>query len=213
MRWLSAKSDPFSIRTGKLFRDRLAEEKTGRAPFDAKGSSDIVSRILEAQNAHPDQVPDAAIVGYIMKILLAGSDMVSITLRSIVNYLAKNPRFQIKLQEEINNAGPDYPVSWKRAWGLTYLDAVVKEALRVRPPTSILLERVVSSAGLQLPDGRILEPGTIVNLKGWTINQNQQVFGLDAGTFNPERWLKPNHEAEDDSRARVRRMQRADIAF
>ncbi|KAK3168976.1 hypothetical protein OEA41_005424 [Lepraria neglecta] len=214
VRWFSAKSDPFSIRAGKLFRDRLAEEKTGRDSIgEDKDRSDIVSRILEAKSAHPDQVPDAAVVGYIMTILLAGSDTVSITLRSIVYYLSKNHHVQKKLQKEIDDAKLTYPVSWKKAQDFTYLDAVVKEALRIHPPTSVLLERVVSPAGLQLPDGRELKPGTIVSMNGWTINQNEDVFGQDANAFNPDRWLKASDETEDGFQARAKRMLRADIAF
>ena len=214
VRWFSAKSDPFSIQAGKLFRDRLAEEKTGRDSIgEDKDRRDIVSRILEAKSAHPDQVPDAAVVGYIMTILLAGSDTVSITLRSIVYYLSKNHHEQKKLQKEIDDAKLTYPVSWRKAQDLTYLDAVVKEALRVHPPTSILLERVVSPAGLQLPDGRELKSGTIVSMNGWTINQNEDVFGQDANAFNPDRWLKAGDETEDGFQARVKRMLRADIAF
>lgn len=58
---------------------------------------DIVSRILEAKRHQPDQIPDEAVVGYIMTILLAGSDTVSITLRSIVYYLSKNVSVQTRL--------------------------------------------------------------------------------------------------------------------
>ncbi len=213
-RRLFTKSSPFSTRAGKLFRDRMTQEKVeGDAIEDGKDRRDIVSRILQAKKAHPDQVPDAAVVGYIMTILLAGSDTVSITLRSIVYYLSKNPRMQMKLQREIDDSNPKYPISWRQAQNLKYLDAVVKEALRVHPPTSILLERVVSPAGLQLPNGRFLKPGTIVCMNGWTINQNEEVFGQDANIFNPERWLKADSESEDDFQARTKRMQRADIAF
>lgn len=209
LRWLSASANPFSVRAGRLFRDRMADEKA------ATGSDrqDFVARILDVKKANPDQIPDHAVVGYIMTIMLAGSDTVSITLRSIVYYLSKNLHTQARLQEEIDNAKLDYPVTWKDAQSLVYLDAVIKEALRVHPPTSILLERVVSPAGLTLPGGRNLKSGTIVSMNGWTINQNEEVFGKDVETFNPNRWLKESDEADDHFRARTKRMRRADIAF
>lgn len=125
----------------------------------------------------------------------------------------KNLHTQARLQEEIDNAKVAFPVSWKDAQSLVYLDAIFKEALRVHPPTSILLERVVSPAGLTLPDGRSLKPGTIVGMNGWTINQNEEVFGKDAQTFNPDRWLKSDEESHGDFQARVKRMRQADISF
>lgn len=214
VRWLSKKSDPFSVRAGKLFRDRMTKEKN---ETDSVGNNehygDIVSRILEAKRHQPDQIPDEAVVGYIMTILLAGSDTVSITLRSIVYYLSKNVSVQTRLQEEIDAAELDFPVSWSKAQDLTYLDTVVREALRVHPPTSIFLERIVSPAGLSLPDGRTLNPGTIVSMNSWTINQNEDVFGPDAATFNPDRWLKSENETEEGFQARIRRMKKADMAF
>lgn len=219
VRFLSKKSDPFSIRAGKLFRDRITKEKEKEKRTDSTREighghhRDIVSRILEAKKHQPDQVPDEAVIGYIMTILLAGSDTVSITLRSIVYYVSKNVHVQTRLQEEIDDAEVSYPVSWSQTQDLIYLDAVVREALRVHPPTSIFLERVVSSAGLSLPDGRRLNPGTIVSMNGWTVNQNEEVFGSDARTFNPNRWLKSENETEDGFQARTRRMKRADIAF
>ncbi|MCJ1433766.1 hypothetical protein MMC27_003131 [Xylographa pallens] len=214
-RFLSAKSDPFSVRAGQLFRDRISEEKKASidSPRKDADGGDIVSRILEVKKIHPEQVPDETVVGYIMTILLAGSDTVSITLRSIVYYLSKHPHVQKRLQDEIDNAELDYPVSWTKAQDLPYLDAIIKEALRVHPPTSILLERVVSPAGLTLPDGRVLKPGTIVSMNGWTINQNPEVFGHDARVFNPDRWLQHAHETETAFQTRTRRMKRADIAF
>ena len=209
LRWFSAGGNPFSARAGTLFRDRMIDE---RAEIGSE-RQDFVARILEVKRANPEQILDHAVVGYIMTIILAGSDTVSITLRSIVYYLSKNLHTQARLQEEIDDAKLKFPVSWKDAQSLVYLDAIFKEALRVHPPTSILLERVVSPAGLTLPDGRRLKPGTIVSMNGWTINQNEEVFGRDAHTFNPDRWLKSDEESHGDFQARIKRMRQADIAF
>lgn len=83
LRWFSAGGNPFSARARTLFRDRMIDEGA------AIGSErqDFVARILEVKKANPDQIPDHAVVEYIMTIMLAGSDTVSITLRSIVYYL------------------------------------------------------------------------------------------------------------------------------
>ena len=209
LRRLTANVNPFSARAGTLFKDRMLDEKTGTGV----DRQDFVARILEVRKIKPHQVPDEAVIGYIMTIILAGSDTVSITLRSIVYYLSKNPRVQTKLQEEIDTARLSYPVSWKHAQSLTYLDAVVKEVLRVHPPTSILLERVVSLAGLMLPDGQYLKPGTVVSMNAWTISQKEEVFGKDANAFNPDRWLQATDEADEHFEQRLKRMKRADIVF
>ena len=209
LRWFKAKPNPFSIRAGNLFRSRMLDEKPGTEST----YHDFIGRILEIKGANPERIPDEAVIGYIMTILLAGSDTVSITLRSIVYYLAKDPMIQRKLQKEIDNADLTYPVPWKCAQDLKYLDAVVKEALRIHPPTSILLERIVSPVGLTLPNGQELKPGTVVSMNGWTINQNQEVFGKNTGTFDPDRWLQRPEESGECFHNRTNRMKKADLAF
>ena len=192
----------------------MNQEKIGKGSITPSDHQvDIVSRILDAKKAAPDDVPDAAVIGYIMTILLAGSDTVSITLRSVIYYLSKNPHMQTKLQQEIDAADLPYPIPFNKAQTLPYLDAVIREALRIHPPTSILLERIVSPAGLTLPSNQTLKAGTIVSMNGWQINQNREVFGPDASVFNPDRWLPSATENEEESRARIQRMKRADIAF
>ena len=209
LRWLSLGQSPFSVRAGTLFNDRIADEKMEKST----GREDFVARILEVKKNNPEAVPGEAVIGYIMTILLAGSDTVSIALRSVVYHLSKTPSLQRKLQDEIEAAKIGFPVSWKNAQTLPYLDAVIREALRVHPPTSILLERVVSRDGLALPDGRQLMPGTIVSMSGWAIKQNKEVFGPDADAFNPDRWLRGVDETEEQFHQRDKAMKRADIAF
>lgn len=209
LRWTSLGKSPFSIRAGSLFKERITAEEKEKS---TKGS-DFVAHILEVKKGSPLTVPDEAVIGYIMTILLAGSDTVSVTLKSIIYYLSQNPKVQAKLQQEIDDANLTFPVSWKDAQSLPYLDAVIKEALRIHPPTSILLERVVHSNGLTLPDGRLLHAGTIASMSGWALKNNQEIFGSDAETFNPERWLPGSDESHSGFQNRVNRMKRADLAF
>ena len=200
---------PVITRAGQIFSQRMADEKTG------KGSDylDMTSRILAIKRANPDQIPDQAVIGYNLTFLQAGSDTVSIAIRTIVYYLAKNPPMQQKLQAEIDAAKLTYPVTWKAAQHLTYLDAVIRESLRIHPPTGVPLERVVPPAGLVLPNGRYLKPGTIASMTPWTLSIDEDVFGKDVTRFNPDRWLKGPHEPEDAFQERLRRMKRADLVW
>ena len=196
-------------RAGKIFSQRMADERTG------KGSEyhDMTSRILDIKRANPDQIPDEAVIGYTLTFLQAGSDTVSIALRTIVYYLSKHPPMQQKLQAEIDTAKLTYPVTWKAAQQLIYLDAVIKEALRFHSPTGNLQERIVLPAGLVLPNGRYLKPGTVACMTPWTLCMDEDVFGKDARDFNPDRWLKGRNESEDAFQERIKRMKRADLVF
>lgn len=201
--------NPVIARAGEIFSQRMADERTGRE----SDYHDMTSRILDIKRANPDQIPDEAVIGYTLTFLQAGSDTVSIVLRTIVYYLSKHPPMQQNLQAEIDTAKLTYPVTWKAAQHLTYLDAVIKEALRFHSPTGNLQERIVLPPGLVLPNGRYLKPGTVACMTPWTISFNEDVFGKDAGDFNPDRWLKGLNESEDVFQERLKKMKRADLVF
>ncbi|CAI7650807.1 unnamed protein product [Penicillium viridicatum] len=83
----------------------------------------------------------------------AGSDTTAISLRAILYYTLKNPQASAKLQQELITALEEnrlsLPVSWKQSEEqLRYLDAVIKEALRLHPAVGLMLERVVPAKGL-----------------------------------------------------------------
>ncbi len=105
------------------------------------------------------------------------------------------------------------PVTWKESQQLPYLDACIKEALRLHPPVGISLERLVPSDGLTLTDGTYIHPGTVVGMNAWVVHKNKAVFGADAGVYNPDRWLRQKHESEEAFDERFNTMRRHDMTF
>lgn len=198
LRRFSTATNRLAFHAGRLFRERNNEET------DSKGfeRQDFVARILEVQKANPQRLPDQAMIGYIMTLIIAGSAPTSIALRSIVYFLARDIKVQKRLQRELDEAQLTYPAQWRYTLGLPYLDIVIREALRVHPPFSVMSERVVSSAGLTLPDGHWLKPGTVVSMGGWIISHDTNIFGEDADVFNPDRWLKGGVETEAEYEVR-----------
>ncbi|KAL8734219.1 MAG: hypothetical protein Q9166_001705 [cf. Caloplaca sp. 2 TL-2023] len=103
--------------------------------------------------------------------------------------------------------------NWKDASRLTYLDAVVQEALRFHPGASFIMERVVPDEGLILPDGGFIEPGTVVGMHQWVVNRDHGVFGRDADFFVPERWLQKDGEDTRTFSTRVSLMKNTLLSF
>ena len=127
--------------------------------------------------------------------------------------MLKNPHVHRKLQQELDAANLPVPVSYKAALNLPYLGAVIEEATRMHPAVGLPLERIVPAQGLTLPDGRFIAPGTIVGLNAWVVHQDKIVFGQDAESFNPERWLQRSNESAADFQSRRSRMRAANLAF
>jgi cytochrome P450 len=60
---------------------------------------------------------------------------------------------------------------------------------RLHPATGLPLWRVVPSPGATI-SSHFFPAGTIVGLNTWVAHYNTHVFGSDAATFRPERWLE-----------------------
>ena len=208
----------------RFARARIDERLSGLNP-GAKGVEnsahshrDFLARFLEAKKEYPEIVSDNQVFSYTVTNMIAGSDTTAISLRAILYYTLKSPRVMAKLYEELSTAYQEcrisLPVSWKQSQEeLPYLDAVIKEALRLHPAVGLLLERIVPTGGLQLPNGGpFLPAGTIVGANPWIIHRHS-IFGQEVDSFGPERWLQMDAESETSFHARRQQMIRATFTF
>lgn len=137
----------------------------------------------------------------------AGADTTAISLRAIFYYLARNPSVQSALFAEIDRADAaghlSHPVTFAEAMNLPYLQAAIKEALRMHPGVGLLLERVVPPEGAEF-ESVYLPGGTVVGMNPWVVARDRGVYGEDADAFRPERWL-------DADENRLKAMERANL--
>ncbi|KAJ5112538.1 benzoate 4-monooxygenase cytochrome P450, partial [Penicillium argentinense] len=152
--------------------------------------ADFLSKSLEAKEKNPQLVDDNAVILYLLSNVLAGSDSTAGTICATIYYVLKHPNVYNKLCDELRTAQLCLTAQWKDIQGLKYLEAVMRESMRVNPGVGLMLERVVPNAGFTLPDGRFVPEGTVVGMNPWVINNNEEVFGAETEKFVPERWLQ-----------------------
>ena len=132
---------------------------------------------------HPDQAETEIAVS-----LFAGTDTTATAMRAILLYLLSSPPVYNRVCSEIRARAPEWKViRLLDAQKLSYLQACIKEGLRLFPPVTALRERLVPPqgdilCGLKVPGGVNLG----LNTKG--LLRNKDVFGCDAEVFRPERW-------------------------
>ena len=103
--------------------------------------------------------------------------------------------WQTKILTEIEELSSEERKHSKNLVSLPTLQAVIKEALRLHPPFTGPFERVISNGGENIIDGiKPLSPGTRVWSSNYVMNRLKQVWGDDAETFNPGRWLQSTPE-------------------
>lgn len=69
--------------------------------------------------------------------------------------------------------------------------AVTNEALRIHPSTGLILERCTPKGGVTL-HGKYIPENTIIGVNCWVVNRDKGIFGDDAHSFRPERWIDRN---------------------
>ena len=91
-------------------------------------------------------------------------------------------------KQEISGPMPTYAECCK----LPFVDACIREALRV---TSTASPRWRSSLDRPLTLlGKYVPPGTAVSTSPFSISTHKRLYGDDAGTYVPERWLEASEE-------------------
>ncbi|WAO88678.1 Hypothetical protein NCS54_00603600 [Fusarium falciforme] len=191
----------YAVRAISEYKQEIAEKglKSQNVPH-------LLDKYLGLEEQYPGMVNDAQLVNWLLPTVIAGGDTTASAMRAVVYFLAKNPETKQKLCFELDQASLETPARWKDLKELTYLDAVIREAMRVCPGIGLAPERVVPEGGHVLPDGRFLPAGTKVGLNPAVTCRDSGVFGADVDSFVPERWLKHDGEGEDAFNQRFRRM-------
>lgn len=204
--YLKSPTNKFILKARSLIHSRLSREKqTGRP--------DLMDRFLEAQQKHPGIVTNQILGNYVATNFIAGSDTTAIVLRAILYYAIRTPGVLAKLREELDSSGTTYPVPYKIAQHLPYLDATIREAMRMHHIVSVLFERTVPASGYTLPNGTKLPQGTVIGMIPWTLNFDEEIWGPEPDSFKPERWLQGEGEAKDVFEKRLAVMKHNDFSF
>ena len=141
-------------------QSRKDVEKGSNANDD--GPTDFVTKFLQFHRDDPQRFTDYNILLGCLANVVAGSDTTAVTLSSVLYYLINSPSAMQKLRREIEHMVADGtlsdPVTFKEAQKMPYLQAVIKEGLRMHPATGMPLSRVVPKGGAKLA-GRFVAEG------------------------------------------------------
>jgi cytochrome P450 len=112
-------------------------------------------------------------------------------------YLMTSPQAYSTLQSEIDTAITQNtissPITDIEGRKLPYLQAVIKEGLRIYPPVTGLMLKEVPKGGDTL-NGVFIPAGAEIGYCAWGVHRSKEIFGKDADMFRPERWLEAEGE-------------------
>jgi cytochrome P450 len=105
-------------------------------------------------------------------------------------YVITHPKVYARLQKELDRVTVSGEIiSDSEAKDLPYLQACIKEGMRVFPPVTGLFNKRVPKGGDTI-HGKLIPEGTDIAYCAWDFYKDPKIFGDDAEIFRPERWLE-----------------------
>lgn len=153
---------------------------------------DLIYQILQAGN-HADGkkggMTQTEIILNMVLFISAGSETTASLLTGWMYFMTTNPEVHAKVTAEVRNAfKSDADITWHTVGELAYLDATMKEALRLFSPAPANQQRVVPPGGATIA-GHYIPEGYTVAVAPWAASHSTLNFA-DPERFDPERWLQ-----------------------
>lgn len=120
------------------------------------------------------------------ELFLAGLDTASNSLGFAIYLLAKYPKVQEKLQEEISRTLQGEKCTSSHLSNMPYLKAVIKESMRLYPVIPIGARITTDDIVL---DGYLIPKGTCLMINNYVMSRDEINFP-EANEFIPERWFR-----------------------
>lgn len=160
---------------------------------------DLLARLMEGRDESGAKLGREELTAEALTQLIAGSDTTSNTSCALLYHCLRNPAVITTLQKELDAAipDPDAVPAFKDVKDLPYLDAVIKETMRIHSTSSLGLPRLVPpgpgisiSSSSNPSESHHFPPGTVLSVPAYTIHHSRAIWGPDADEFRPERWAR-----------------------
>ncbi|XP_032684777.1 probable cytochrome P450 12a5, mitochondrial isoform X2 [Odontomachus brunneus] len=169
----------------KLQALSLPEQK--RSAKEEEGAPLLEKMLI--QRIHVDDISTL-----LMDMMILGVQAVVNCEAFLIYFLAKNPRAQKQLYDEIISVSPRASILTRESLkNMPYLKACVKESLRLRPAFPYLTRLLSSPITLH---GYTIPKGTFVIMANQITSQREQLFE-DPEKYRPERWLNQDEHAHN----------------
>ncbi len=155
-----------------------ATDRRRRSPRD-----DLLSAMIEAKDESGRPLADEEIRDELLTFIVAGNETTASALTWAVLHLVRHPAVLRRLLAEVDTLGPDRSAADVAA--LPYLDATVKEVLRISPIFPFTLRRVVTPlhvGGYELPPDVLIAPSMYLAQRRGDVWSRPEEFA-------PERFL------------------------
>ncbi|EEY63452.1 cytochrome P450, putative [Phytophthora infestans T30-4] len=150
---------------------------------------------LKAGKPDGDMVSPTDVRNIAVAALGAGRDTSADAMTWLFHTLTQHPQVENKLRAEIFDKLPKirtsstYVPSMDEVQGLVYLEATIRELLRLQTPVPFTMRECIHDTVFS--DGTFVPKGTNVGMCHFGAARSTEVWGPDAAEFKPERFIDP----------------------
>ena len=176
-------------RVQERIRKRMKAQPTRKHRQDRQ--QDLMNDLIELKASRPE-FSDTHLRRMAMTNFGAGHETMTSALTAALAMIGTHPGVQERVAKEVHDT-PE-AIAFEDAKRLTYTLACIQEAQRLHPAIGMSLPRKVPIGGLRV-DGHFFPPGTTVGCNPVSFHRNRDIFGEDAESFRPDRWLTADEPA------------------
>eukprot|EP00929_Paragymnodinium_shiwhaense_P108129 TRINITY_DN74446_c0_g1_i1.p1 TRINITY_DN74446_c0_g1~~TRINITY_DN74446_c0_g1_i1.p1 ORF type:complete len:560 (+),score=132.88 TRINITY_DN74446_c0_g1_i1:68-1747(+) len=154
---------------------------------DLEARKSFLGLFMEGAKKQGEELTEEQCRDLVLNFLIAGRDTTAQALSWTIFLLTQNPDVEAKARKEILSVCGANGPSYDDMGSLPYLNAVLHEALRLKP--SVPLDTKIAVKDDVWPDGSVIPRTTMVVYNIYGMGRDEQLWGPDAREFKPERWL------------------------
>jgi len=171
-----------------------ARQGSRRSGDDVEGRGDLLTMLLSARDADGAAMDDGQILDEVLTFFVAGHETTALALSWSFYLLVRHPDAAARLYAEVDAALGGHLPTYADLPRLPYTLQVLKEALRLYPPSSAILRVALRDTVLEDGQGRRypIREGAAVVFSQYVLHRRPDYFP-DPERFDPERF-RPDAE-------------------
>ncbi|XP_076898113.1 cytochrome P450 78A7-like [Bidens hawaiensis] len=189
--WFNYFYDPFRVkercvalvpRVHKFVKKIIDEHKLNRSE-----DYDFVDVLLSLSDE--EMLSEDDMVAILWEMVFRGTDTIALLVEWVMAELVLNQGIQSKLRFELDTHVMDNKnLDDAEITKLPYLQAVIKETLRVHPPGPLLSWARLSTSDVHLTNGMVIPSNTTAIVNMWAITHNPDIWECPF-VFDPDRFM------------------------
>lgn len=179
------------FRRDKQELDALVYRFIERRRQQPDSEDDLLSVLLQARNEDGQGMSDRQLRDEVLTLFLAGHETTASALTWALYLITEHPEASRHITAEVDAILGERIPTADDVPQLKYTEALLKEAMRLFPPSWLMGRETVKPCTLR---GRTIPKGWNLLICPWVIHRDARWFDAP-DTFRPERWLDPAAKA------------------